>query len=106
VLQRDVRVVLGLAARLGDRLRVGEHLLQLGPLLARDVAVADDPVDDLAGAAAALEQVDDRQRDLAFAQVARDRLAERAIDALSIFPDGAARRAMTQAAEFAVARGY
>jgi octaprenyl-diphosphate synthase len=32
--------------------------------------------------------------------------ASRAIDALSIFPDGAARRAMTQAAEFAVARGY
>ena len=32
--------------------------------------------------------------------------AERAIDALSIFPGGAARRAMTQAAEFAVARGY
>ena len=32
--------------------------------------------------------------------------AQRAIDALSIFPDGAARRAMAQAAEFAVARGY
>ena len=32
--------------------------------------------------------------------------AQRAIDALSIFPDGAARRAMTEAAEFAVARGY
>ncbi|QDM40465.1 polyprenyl synthetase family protein [Altererythrobacter sp. TH136] len=32
--------------------------------------------------------------------------AQRAIDALSIFPDGAARRAMTQAAQFAVARGY
>ena len=39
----------------------------------------------------------------------RDRarhFAERAIDALSIFPDGAARRAMTEAAQFAVARGY
>ncbi|MGX7953057.1 polyprenyl synthetase family protein [Tsuneonella sp. HG249] len=32
--------------------------------------------------------------------------ADRAIDALSIFPDGAARRAMSEAAEFAVARGY
>jgi len=32
--------------------------------------------------------------------------AARAIDALSIFPDSAARRAMTEAAEFAVARGY
>ena len=32
--------------------------------------------------------------------------AQRAIDALSIFPDGKARRAMTQAALFAVARGY
>ena len=32
--------------------------------------------------------------------------AERAIDALSIFPEGAARRAMAEAAEFAVARGY
>lgn len=32
--------------------------------------------------------------------------AQRAIDALSIFPDGAARRAMAQAALFAVSRGY
>ncbi|WP_120717580.1 polyprenyl synthetase family protein [Tsuneonella amylolytica] len=32
--------------------------------------------------------------------------AARAIDALSIFPDGNARRAMAEAAEFAVARGY
>ena len=32
--------------------------------------------------------------------------AQRAIDALSIFPDGQARRAMTEAALFAVARGY
>ncbi|MGN3975372.1 polyprenyl synthetase family protein [Tsuneonella sp. SYSU-LHT278] len=32
--------------------------------------------------------------------------AQRAIDALSIFPDGAARRAMAEAAEFAVSRGY
>ena len=32
--------------------------------------------------------------------------AQRAIDALSIFPDGKARRAMTQAALFAVSRGY
>jgi octaprenyl-diphosphate synthase len=32
--------------------------------------------------------------------------AQRAIDALSIFPDGRARQAMTQAALFAVARGY
>ncbi|MEZ5689506.1 MAG: polyprenyl synthetase family protein [Caenibius sp.] len=32
--------------------------------------------------------------------------AERAIDALSIFPDGKARAAMTEAARFAVSRGY
>jgi octaprenyl-diphosphate synthase len=32
--------------------------------------------------------------------------AARAIDALSIFPDGKARQAMAEAAEFAVARGY
>ena len=32
--------------------------------------------------------------------------AQRAIDALSMFPDGKARRAMTQAALFAVSRGY
>lgn len=32
--------------------------------------------------------------------------AERAIDALSIFPDGKARTAMTEAARFAVSRGY
>ena len=32
--------------------------------------------------------------------------ASRAIDALSIFPDSAARRAMAEAADFAVARGY
>ncbi|AZI37152.1 putative octaprenyl-diphosphate synthase [Caenibius tardaugens NBRC 16725] len=32
--------------------------------------------------------------------------AERAVDALSIFPDGKARAAMTEAARFAVSRGY
>jgi octaprenyl-diphosphate synthase len=32
--------------------------------------------------------------------------AERACDALSIFPDGSARRAMVEAAQFAVSRGY
>ena len=32
--------------------------------------------------------------------------AQRAIDALSIFPDSAARRVMTEAAQFAVSRGY
>jgi len=32
--------------------------------------------------------------------------AQRAIDAISIFPDGKARQAMTEAAKFAVARGY
>jgi len=32
--------------------------------------------------------------------------AQRACDALAIFPDGAARRAMVEAAQFAVARGY
>ena len=34
------------------------------------------------------------------------RYARRAIDALSMFPDSSARRAMTQACEFAVARAY
>ncbi len=32
--------------------------------------------------------------------------AARAVDSLSVFPDGAARQAMAEAAEFAVARGY
>ncbi|WP_188643791.1 polyprenyl synthetase family protein [Tsuneonella deserti] len=32
--------------------------------------------------------------------------ASRAVDALSVFPDSAARRAMAEAADFAVARGY
>ena len=32
--------------------------------------------------------------------------AQRACDALSIFPDGSARRAMVEAAQFAVSRGY
>ena len=32
--------------------------------------------------------------------------AQRACNALSIFPDSAARRAMVEAAQFAVARGY
>jgi octaprenyl-diphosphate synthase len=32
--------------------------------------------------------------------------AQRACDALAIFPDSAARRAMVEAAQFAVARGY
>ncbi|WP_057883601.1 polyprenyl synthetase family protein [Tsuneonella troitsensis] len=42
-------------------------------------------------------------------QATRERarhFASRAIDALSIFPDSAARRAMAEAADFAVARGY
>ena len=32
--------------------------------------------------------------------------AQRAVDAISIFPDGKARQAMAEAAQFAVARGY
>ena len=32
--------------------------------------------------------------------------AKRAVDAISIFPDSKARQAMTEAAHFAVARGY
>jgi len=42
-------------------------------------------------------------------EATRDRarhFAERACDALSIFPDGTARRAMVEAARFAVSRGY
>jgi octaprenyl-diphosphate synthase len=42
-------------------------------------------------------------------QATRERahhFAQRACDALSIFPDGAARRAMIEAAQFAVSRGY
>ena len=48
-----------------------------------------------------------RQRDTLTATRERARhFAERAIDALSIFPDGKARAAMTEAAWFAVSRGY
>ena len=46
--------------------------------------------------AGALEDTRDRAR----------HFATRAADAISIFPDGAARRAMVEAARFAVARGY
>ena len=47
-----------------------------------------------------------KHRALAATRERARHFASRAIDALSIFPDGAARRAMTEAAEFAVARGY
>jgi len=48
-----------------------------------------------------------RKRDAVSATRDRARhFAERAIDALSIFPDGKARAAMVEAARFAVSRGY
>lgn len=48
-----------------------------------------------------------RKRDAVNATRARARhFVERAIDALSIFPEGKARAAMTEAAQFAVSRGY
>ncbi|MDG5748679.1 polyprenyl synthetase family protein [Qipengyuania sp. XHP0207] len=48
----------------------------------------------------------DRHDAVADTKLRARHFAQRAIDALSIFPDGQARRAMTQAALFAVARGY
>ena len=48
MLEGHAGVVLGLAARLGDRLRVGQLLLDVGPLLAGHVAIADDAGDDVA----------------------------------------------------------
>src|SRR3546814_6209212 len=58
--------------------------------------------DDLAHAIALLRKhgalADTRERARHFAR--------RAVDAIPIFPDGKARHAMTQAAQFAVARGY
>ena len=57
---------------------LGEQAQDLAPLLRRDRAVVDDGADQPIGfLAAAPQQEDDRQRDLAFAQVAADRLAER-----------------------------
>jgi octaprenyl-diphosphate synthase len=48
-----------------------------------------------------------RRRDCVSATRERARLyAQRACDALAIFPDGKARRAMVEAAQFAVSRGY
>ncbi|MEL7519877.1 MAG: polyprenyl synthetase family protein, partial [Pseudomonadota bacterium] len=59
-------------------------------------------VEDLAHAIALIKKhnavEDTRQRARHYAQ--------RAIDAISIFPDGKARQAMAEAAQFAVARGY
>lgn len=48
----------------------------------------------------------DRHDAVADTKLRARHFAQRAIDALSIFPDGQARRAMTEAALFAVARGY
>ena len=48
----------------------------------------------------------DRHHAVADTKARARHFAQRAIDALSIFPDGKARQAMTQAALFAVARGY
>ncbi|MFW2350923.1 polyprenyl synthetase family protein [Qipengyuania sp.] len=48
----------------------------------------------------------DRHDSVADTKLRARHFAQRAIDALSIFPDSKARQAMTQAALFAVARGY
>ena len=48
----------------------------------------------------------DRHNAVADTKARARHFAQRAIDALSIFPDSSARRAMTQAALFAVSRGY
>ncbi|WP_370297634.1 polyprenyl synthetase family protein [Qipengyuania mesophila] len=48
----------------------------------------------------------DRHQAVADTKLRARHFAQRAIDALSIFPDSKARQAMTQAALFAVARGY
>lgn len=48
----------------------------------------------------------DRHNAVADTKARARHFAQRAIDALSIFPDNSARRAMTQAALFAVSRGY
>ncbi len=48
----------------------------------------------------------DRHKAVADTKARARHFAQRAIDALSIFPDGRARQAMTQAALFAVSRGY
>lgn len=48
----------------------------------------------------------DRHNAVADTKARARHFAQRAIDALSIFPDGKARLAMTQAALFAVSRGY
>ncbi len=48
----------------------------------------------------------DRHNAVADTKARARHFAQRSIDALSIFPDGKARRAMTQAALFAVSRGY
>ena len=48
----------------------------------------------------------DRHNAVADTRARARHFAQRAIDALAMFPDGKARRAMAQAAEFAVARGY
>ncbi len=48
----------------------------------------------------------DRHNAVADTKARARHFAQRAIDALSMFPDSAARRAMTQAALFAVSRGY
>ena len=55
-----------------------QQRLEARPVLRRDVAIAHGVADQVAGLeAAVIEQMNDRQRDLAFAQVAADRLAER-----------------------------
>src|SRR5687768_11379935 len=57
---------------------LGEQRSNPRPVLLRHVAIADDATDQGAGLFAALmQQMDDRQRDLAFAQIAADRLADR-----------------------------
>ena len=61
-----------------DRARLLQQARDLGPALQRDAALVDDAGDQRTrGAVGAGQQPDDRQRDLAFAQIAADRLAER-----------------------------
>ena len=69
----------GAAVGVFDRAVLGQQRLDPRPVLGGDVAVAGRRRESASSAsgAAVLQQVNDRQRDLAFAQVAADRLAER-----------------------------
>ena len=86
----------------GDHYRTRlTHSLEVAQI-ARSIARTLGLDEDLAEAVALIQKYnaveDTRERARHFAQ--------RAIDAISIFPDGKARQAMAEAAQFAVARGY